>query len=136
MTSPAGEDHGPRVALFGVDAFTDRPFGGNPAMVTAPGGDDADFTSRNFAPVLGLDLPVSLVNVGANSLENLKRRSLISQHVNAPPPSIGVRRPELAGLDPVFATAMAKAPSGRFGSALESSDGMTPISTSSIAISA
>ena len=24
-------------------------------LVTAPGGDDADFTSRNFAPVLGLD---------------------------------------------------------------------------------
>jgi predicted PhzF superfamily epimerase YddE/YHI9 len=23
----------PRVALSGVDAFTDRPFGGNPAMV-------------------------------------------------------------------------------------------------------
>jgi predicted PhzF superfamily epimerase YddE/YHI9 len=30
---PAGEDGGPRVALFGVDAFTDRLFGGNPAMV-------------------------------------------------------------------------------------------------------
>lgn len=33
VTSPAGEEHGPRVALFGVDAFTDRLFGGNPAMV-------------------------------------------------------------------------------------------------------
>jgi predicted PhzF superfamily epimerase YddE/YHI9 len=33
VASPAGEDRGPRVALFGVDAFTDRPFGGNPAMV-------------------------------------------------------------------------------------------------------
>jgi hypothetical protein len=33
VTSPAGEDRRPRVALFGVDAFTDRPFGGNPAMV-------------------------------------------------------------------------------------------------------
>jgi predicted PhzF superfamily epimerase YddE/YHI9 len=111
VASPAGEDRRPRVALFGVDAFTDRPFGGNPAMVcllpgpasdewmqraaaelnqpataflhdrrlrwftpsarrqeglvwiefapvtvqetAVPGGDDADFTSRNFAP--GLD---------------------------------------------------------------------------------
>ena len=34
----------------------------------------------------------------------------------APPPSIGARRPELAGLDAVFATAMAKDPSQRFGS--------------------
>ena len=33
MRSPAGQDGGSRVALFGVDAFTDRPFGGNPAMV-------------------------------------------------------------------------------------------------------
>jgi tRNA A-37 threonylcarbamoyl transferase component Bud32 len=41
---------------------------------------------------------------------------VISQHVNAPPPSIGAYRPELAALDPVFATAMAKEPSGRFGS--------------------
>jgi serine/threonine protein kinase len=41
---------------------------------------------------------------------------VISQHVNAPPPSIGAHRPELAGLDRVFVTAMAKEPSGRFGS--------------------
>ena len=33
MNSPAGRDGGPRVAVFGVDAFTDRPFGGNQAMV-------------------------------------------------------------------------------------------------------
>src|SRR6201997_3075353 len=41
---------------------------------------------------------------------------VISQHVNAPPPSIGAHRPEVAALDPVFATAMAKEPAGRFGS--------------------
>jgi predicted PhzF superfamily epimerase YddE/YHI9 len=33
VKSPAGEDRGSRAAVFGVDAFTDRPFGGNPAMV-------------------------------------------------------------------------------------------------------
>ncbi len=41
---------------------------------------------------------------------------VISQHVNAPPPPISAHRPELAALDLVFATAMAKAPSGRFSS--------------------
>jgi tRNA A-37 threonylcarbamoyl transferase component Bud32 len=41
---------------------------------------------------------------------------VIGQHVSAPPPSIGAHRPELAGLDPVFATALAKDPSDRFGS--------------------
>ena len=39
---------------------------------------------------------------------------VITQHVTAPPASIGARRPELAALDSVFATAMAKKPSGRF----------------------
>jgi Protein kinase domain len=41
---------------------------------------------------------------------------VIGQHVSAPPPSIGAHRPELTGLDPVFATAMAKDPAGRFNS--------------------
>jgi serine/threonine-protein kinase len=41
---------------------------------------------------------------------------VIGQHVSATPPSIGAYRPELAALDPVFATAMAKDPSRRFGS--------------------
>jgi serine/threonine protein kinase len=39
---------------------------------------------------------------------------VITKHVTAPPPSIGERRPELTGLDPVFAKAMAKTPADRF----------------------
>src|SRR5246500_512285 len=41
---------------------------------------------------------------------------VIGQHVSATPPSIGAYRPELARLDPVFACAVAKDPSGRFNS--------------------
>lgn len=44
---------------------------------------------------------------------------VITRHVSAPPPPIGARRAELAGLDPVFMRAMAKEPSGRFGSCSE-----------------
>lgn len=44
---------------------------------------------------------------------------VISQQVTAPPPSIGARRPELAALDPVFATAMAKHSAQRFASCQE-----------------
>ncbi len=55
---------------------------------------------------------------------------VITQHVSAPPPSIGARRPELSGLDPVFATAMAKNPSSRYNScsdfALELSKHLSP----------
>jgi serine/threonine-protein kinase len=47
---------------------------------------------------------------------------VISQHIGAAPPSIGARRPELAALDSVFATAMAKEPSERFGSCREFAD--------------
>jgi serine/threonine protein kinase, bacterial len=41
---------------------------------------------------------------------------VIAQHVSASPPSIGARHPELAVLDRVFATALAKNPFGRFAS--------------------
>jgi serine/threonine-protein kinase len=39
---------------------------------------------------------------------------VITQHVMAPVPSLGVLRPELRGLDPVLAKAMAKKPADRF----------------------
>jgi serine/threonine-protein kinase len=39
---------------------------------------------------------------------------VISQHLNATPPVIGDRRPELAALDPVLAKALAKDPDDRF----------------------
>ena len=44
---------------------------------------------------------------------------VIAQHINAPPPSLGAYRAELAGLDPVFARAMAKKPDDRFGTCAE-----------------
>jgi serine/threonine protein kinase, bacterial len=39
---------------------------------------------------------------------------VISQHLSAAPPAIGEQHPELAGLDPVLAKALAKAPADRF----------------------
>ncbi|OBI76458.1 serine/threonine-protein kinase, partial [Mycobacterium sp. E740] len=39
---------------------------------------------------------------------------VISQHLSAAPPTIGVHRPELAGLDPVLTKALAKDPKDRF----------------------
>lgn len=39
---------------------------------------------------------------------------VISQHLSATPPAIGAQRPELAGLDPVLAKALAKSPADRF----------------------
>ncbi|WP_006246786.1 serine/threonine-protein kinase [Mycolicibacterium tusciae] len=39
---------------------------------------------------------------------------VISQHLSAAPPTIGDQRPDLAGLDPVLARALAKLPADRF----------------------
>jgi hypothetical protein len=44
---------------------------------------------------------------------------VIARHLNAPVPSLGAHRPELAALDPVFAAAMAEERSARFGSCRE-----------------
>ena len=41
---------------------------------------------------------------------------VIGQHLSAPPPLIGERRPDLAALDPVIAKALAKQPNERYGS--------------------
>ncbi len=45
--------------------------------------------------------------------------ALIAGHVNAPPPRISGRRPDLGYLDPVFARALAKNPADRFSSCSE-----------------
>jgi serine/threonine protein kinase len=59
---------------------------------------------------------------GAPPYDHPNSTVVISRHVTAPPPLISARRAELAGLDSVFATAMAKEPSGRFGSCGEFAD--------------
>jgi Protein kinase domain len=56
---------------------------------------------------------------------------VISRHVGAPVPSLRAYRPELAALDPVFATAMAKEPSARFGSCREFTDQLSQYLTDS-----
>jgi serine/threonine protein kinase len=56
---------------------------------------------------------------GAPPYDHSNPAVVITQHVIAPAPSIGARRPELAAMDWVFASAMAKNPSGRFGSCAE-----------------
>jgi serine/threonine protein kinase len=58
---------------------------------------------------------------------------VIAHHVSAPPPAISAHRPELAALDPVFARAMAKDPSERYGScgelAAELSRALAPVTS-------
>jgi serine/threonine protein kinase, bacterial len=44
---------------------------------------------------------------------------VISQHLSAPPPEIGTRRPALSDLGPVFSKALSKAPADRYGTCKE-----------------
>jgi serine/threonine-protein kinase len=44
---------------------------------------------------------------------------VISQHVNAPPPAIAERKPELSGLGPVLSKALAKSPRDRYDTCMD-----------------
>ncbi len=70
---------------------------------------------------------------GAPPFDDSNSAVVISQHVSAPPPSLAASRPELAGLDWVFATAMAKEPAHRFRSCQEFADHLTRQSAPSFA---
>jgi len=52
---------------------------------------------------------------GAPPYEHSNPVAVISQHLSTPPPRLSERRPDLAYLDQVFATALAKDPADRFG---------------------
>ena len=52
---------------------------------------------------------------GAPPYQHSNPVAVISQHLNAPPPKLSDRRPELAHLDQVLSTALAKDPADRFG---------------------
>lgn len=56
---------------------------------------------------------------GTTLFQHPNQAAVISQHLTAPPPPIATRRPELSNLDPVFATALAKAPEDRYASCME-----------------
>lgn len=51
---------------------------------------------------------------GAELFQSTNPVAVISQHLTAPPPRVSQRRPELASLDTVFATALSKEPNHRY----------------------
>lgn len=61
---------------------------------------------------------------GAPPFEDSNPIAIIRQHRNAAPPKLSDRRPELAALDGVLVTAMAKQPANRFGRCHELADAL------------
>jgi serine/threonine-protein kinase len=62
---------------------------------------------------------------GSAPYQNSNPAVVITQHLSAPPPQIGERRPELADLDPVFAKVLAKEPDDRYPSCSDFATALT-----------
>ncbi len=122
LTRPDGQQRRVFLADFGIARPIDDvsgPTGTNVAVGTvayaAPEqlrGEQVDGRADQYA----LACTAFHLLAGVPPFDHPNSMVVISQHVTAPPPAIGARRPELAGLDTVFARAMAKDPSDRFGS--------------------
>jgi serine/threonine-protein kinase len=74
-------------------------------------GEDIDGRADEYA----LAATVFHLLTGAPPYHNSNPVAVISQHLNAPPPRLSSLRPDLARLDDVFSTALAKNPADRFG---------------------
>jgi serine/threonine protein kinase len=122
LTDPDGQGRRTFLADFGIarkidDAtgLTDNNFAVGTVAYAAPEqlrGDPIDGRADQYA----LACTAFHLLTGAPPYNHTNPTVVITQHISSPTPSIGARRPELARLDPVFATAMAKSPGSRFGS--------------------
>ena len=74
-------------------------------------GEDIDGRADEYA----LAATVFHLLAGAPPYHHSNPVAVISQHLNAPPPRLSGLRPDLARLDDVFSTALAKNPADRFG---------------------
>ena len=62
----------------------------------------------------GLACTAYFLLTGAPPFVGAQAVDTVNQHLHAPPPSLGLRRPDLISLDPVFARALAKDPGARY----------------------
>ena len=121
---PSEQGQGPRAILadFGIARRIDDPSGltaTNTAVGTAAYAAPEQLMGQPIdgrADQYALACTAFQLLTGAPPFDYPNLAVVITHHVSSAPPSIGARRPELAGLDPVFARAMAKNPSDRFAS--------------------
>jgi serine/threonine-protein kinase len=131
LTNP--EDGGQRILLadFGVARQLGDPGGLTATNLTvgtvayaAPEqlmGSDVDGRADQYA----LGATAVHLLTGAPPFAGSNPVAVISQHLTATPPTLGDRRPELARLDGMLATALAKNPADRFGSCREFADALS-----------
>jgi Protein kinase domain len=124
---PSEQDQGPRAILadFGIARRIDDSSGltaTNTAVGTAAYAAPEQLMGQPIdgrADQYALACSAFHLLTGAPPFDYPNLAVVVTHHVSSAPPSIGARRPELAGLDPVFARAMAKNPSDRFASCAE-----------------
>ncbi|MHA7653805.1 serine/threonine-protein kinase [Mycobacterium sp. ML4] len=125
LSDPGGHDQRIYLADFGIARRIDDPAGLTDTNVVvgtvayaAPEqlkGDPIDARADQYA----LACKAFHLLTGAPPYPDANPTVVITQHVYAPPPSVGARRAELGAVDPVFMRAMAKEPSGRFATCSE-----------------
>jgi serine/threonine-protein kinase len=128
LTEPDGQPRRIFLADFGIARLVDDPTGltaTNMAVGTvayaAPEqlkGESLDGQADQYA----LACTAFHLLAGVPPYDSSNPAVVITCHVSAAQPSIGACRAELAGLDPVFAVAMAKSPADRFGSCQQFTD--------------
>jgi hypothetical protein len=128
LTEPDGQPRRIFLADFGIARLVDDPTGltaTNMAVGTvayaAPEqlkGESLDGRADQYA----LACTAFHLLAGVPPYDSPNPAVVITCHVSAAPPSIGACRAELAGLDPVFAVAMAKSPADRFGNCQQFTD--------------
>ncbi len=128
LTDPDGQERRVFLADFGVARRVDDATGLTATNMTVGTAAYAAPEQLKGEPIDGradqyaLACTVFHLLTGAAPYVDSNPAVVISQHIGAPPPSIAARRPELAALDPVFATAMAKRPAERFAGCREFAD--------------
>ncbi|MBW0019906.1 MAG: serine/threonine protein kinase [Mycobacterium sp.] len=123
LARPAAAESGDRrimLADFGIAGLVDDPSGLTATNMTvgtvayaAPEqlmGHELDGRADQYA----LAATAYHLLTGGPPFQNSNAAVVISQHLNASPPAIGDRVPELAAIDPVMAKALAKEPKDRY----------------------
>src|SRR5882672_4384971 len=128
LTEPDGQPRRVFLADFGIARLVDDPTGltaTNMAVGTVAYAAPEQLKGESLngrADQYALACTAFHLLAGVPPYDSSNPAVVITCHVSAAPPSIGACRAELAGLDPVFAVAVAKSPADRFGSCQQFTD--------------
>ncbi len=132
LAEPESADQRVMLADFGIARWADDVSGLTATNMTVGTlayaspeqlmGDSLDGRSDQYA----LAATAFHLLTGSPPFQHSNPAVVISQHLNAAPPLVGDRRPELAALDPVLAKALAKEPGDRYEHCVDFARALSP----------